>query len=77
MDVKQIEDRLHATLVPDAAQIKVAMLIGRAFKDLDIPPDEAVNAALRNLAQRPDVETFGDIYRWRHSEIKRYGLFTS
>lgn len=72
MNINHIEDRLYETLRPDAPQIKVAMLLAKTFKDLDFPADEIINTALDRLAARKDIETYGDIYRWRRSEIKRF-----
>ena len=66
-----IEDALYACLVPGAPQIKVAMLIGRAFGP-NLPVETTVDEALQSLARRPDIETFGMISNWRRSEIKRH-----
>jgi hypothetical protein len=72
-DVGKIEDQLYKTLAPAARQIKVAMLLARAFPDLDLPGDEIINNALDILAERHDIETFGDFHQWRRSEIRRFG----
>ncbi|WP_152912478.1 hypothetical protein [Candidatus Rhodobacter oscarellae] len=76
-EIAQVEDRLYATLVPGARQIKVSMLLVKAFPHLDFPADEIVNSALATLAERHDVEIFGDVNEWRHSEILRFGSLKS
>ena len=58
-------------LVPGKPQIKIAMLIARVFRTDELPSDDRIDAALERLAARQDIEAFGVIKRWRHSEIKR------
>lgn len=66
-----LEERLYSTLVPGQPQIKIAMLISRAFEDDSIPSDLRVNAALDQLISRTDIEAYGLIHNWRKSEIRR------
>lgn len=76
-DLARIEAQLYATLVPGAKQIKVALLVVRAFppnsSKQDCPDDETIDRALGRLVTRPDVRSLGPIHRWRHSEIMRLG----
>ncbi|MEL7011855.1 MAG: hypothetical protein AAFO72_01105 [Pseudomonadota bacterium] len=72
MDISAVEQRFYASLLPGAPQIKVALLIARAFKDLETPEDETINEALDKLIERSDIEAFGDVHHWRKSEIKRF-----
>jgi len=62
---------LYANLVPDSHQIKVAMLIVIALDISDFPADDIVNSALDKLVLRNDIQSFGQIHKWRNSEIKR------
>ena len=70
-NINDLEMAMYETLVPGRLQIKVAMLIVRAFGTDDFPAEDSINAALERLAERQDIETFGMIKRWRHSEIRR------
>ncbi len=66
-----IEQLLYETLNL-GVQTKVAMLIAKAAGNGLVWKDEnATNKALLQLSKRPDVETFGDIRKWRFSEMKR------
>ena len=69
--INDLEMAMYETLVPGKPQIKVAMLIVRAFGTDDLPAEDGIDAALERLAERQDIETFGMIKRWRHSEIRR------
>ena len=69
--INDLEMAMYETLVPGRPQIKVAMLIVRAFGTDDLPAEDSIDAALERLAERQDIEAFGMIKRWRHSEIKR------
>ncbi len=74
-NINDLEMAMYETLVPGRPEIKVAMLIVRAFGTDDLPAEDSIEAALERLAERQDIETFGMIKRWRHSEVKR--LFTT
>ena len=70
--VKDLEIQMYETLVPGAKQIKVAALIYDAFCERDDwPPDAEINEALGILISREDIQSFGIITKWRHSEILR------
>jgi len=69
--INDIEATMYETLLPGKPQIKVAMLIGPAFRTDNLPDDDLIDAALMLLAKRQDIQTFGAIKRWRHSEISR------
>jgi hypothetical protein len=71
METLVIEARLYDTLVPGAPSIKTAMLLLRTFKDEELPNAELINQALGQLAQRPDVASFGNLAQWRSSELMR------
>lgn len=73
--INDLEMAMYETLVPGRPEIKVAMLIVRAFGTDDLPAVDSIEAALERLAERQDIETFGMIKRWRHSEVRR--LFTT
>lgn len=66
-----IEWQLYQALCDDGQRKKVASLLMSALTLEDFPTDEIINQALDQLAMRPDIETFGDIHLWRHSEIRR------
>lgn len=70
-DFETVEQLLYAQLVPDSPQIKIAMLVARAFHDNKILTDETVDLAMSRLVLRHDIQSFGVIRNWRHSEIKR------
>lgn len=70
-NINDLEMAMYETLVLGRPQIKIAMLIGRAFGTHDLPAEDSIDAALERLAERQDIETFGMIKRWRHSEIRR------
>ncbi|MGR3647647.1 MAG: hypothetical protein ACU0BJ_04330 [Shimia sp.] len=70
-DIEAVEKLFYAQLVPDKPQIKIAMLLVRAF-DEELPPDGTINMALDKLILRHDIQSFGLIHDWRHSEIKRH-----
>ena len=70
-EISDLENRFYNALVPGMPQIKVAMLISRAFRGHDIAADAMVNAALDRLAMRSDIKTHGMIRKWRHAEIER------
>ncbi|MEO1176208.1 MAG: hypothetical protein AAFV87_03470 [Pseudomonadota bacterium] len=74
-NINDLEMVMYETLVPGRPEIKVAMLIVRAFGTDDLPAEDSIEAALERLAERQDIETFGMIKRWRHSEVRR--LFTT
>lgn len=64
--------------LPFGSRKKVALIVVLAtsnlpeYENLDDEPTLAkVNAALDILAQRSDVQAFGNIANWRHSEILR------
>ena len=69
--ISELEIAMYEPLVPGRPQIKVAMLIVRAFGIDGRPAEDSIDAALQRLAKRQDIETFGLIKRWRHSEIRR------
>ncbi|WP_421983092.1 hypothetical protein [Roseibium sp.] len=70
-DIIQLEAVLYERLEPGRRQMKVAMLLAMTFGGKTLPSSDIVNAALERLAQRTDIETFGDIRTWRRSEIRR------
>lgn len=74
MTIPTIEDILHQlyeALPPGARPRKVARLVSDLV-DVDIDQSEPlISDALFRLAQLPNIETYGDISRWRHSEIMR------
>lgn len=69
--INDLEMAMYETLAPGQPQIKVALLILRAFGTDDPPAGDRIDAALERLAGRQDIETFGMIQRWRHCEIRR------
>lgn len=69
--INELEMAMYEALAAGKPQIKVAMLIVRAFGTDDLPAEDSIDAALERLAERQDIETFGMIKRWRHSEIRR------
>ena len=76
-DIDAVERLLYAQLVPDNPQIKIAMLVASAFGDDEIPTDETVNLALDKLVLRHNIQSFGLIHKWRHSEIMRHSTVSS
>ena len=66
-----LEELLYQILVPGGRQIKTALLIARACKTEEISEGDVLDAALDLLWQRQDIEVFGSIHKWRHSEIRR------
>ncbi len=70
-NINDLEMAMYEALVPGRPQIKVAMLIARAFGTANLPAEESIDAALERLVERHDIETFGMTKRWRHSEIRR------
>ena len=70
-DISDLELAMYDALVAGKPQIKVALLIVRTFGTDDLPADDRIDAALERLADRQDIEAFGVIKRWRHSEIRR------
>ena len=69
--IDHLEAAMYATLVPGAPQIKVARLVTDACDIDNLPPENTINAALERLVTRHDIDAFGIIKRWRHSEIRR------
>ena len=69
--ISDLELAMYNRLVAGKPQIKVVMLIARTFEADALPADDCIDAALERLAARHDIETFGLIKRWRHSEIRR------
>ncbi|SFR32051.1 hypothetical protein SAMN04488005_0237 [Yoonia tamlensis] len=70
LQVIRIESEFYDALVHRKRQTKVAMLIATTFRDKEIPSEEYINLALDQLVLREDVQSFGLIHRWRHSELK-------
>lgn len=70
-NISNLELAMYDTLVAGKPQIKVAMLIVCTFGTNDLPAEDSIDAALERLAERQDIETFGMIKRWRHSEVRR------
>jgi hypothetical protein len=67
---KEIEDAIFAQMHPD--RLKVAWIVGHAFPIAGEQPSEAdINAALLRLQTWPNVETFGNVIKWRSSEMRR------
>jgi hypothetical protein len=72
---KEIEDAIFAQLYPD--RLKVSWLVGHAFPIAGEQPNEGdINAALLRLQAWPNVETFGNVTKWRSSEMRRVGSKT-
>ncbi|MCT4558357.1 MAG: hypothetical protein N4A61_09900 [Pelagimonas sp.] len=69
--VCDLELAMYDALIAGGLQIKVALLIARTFGTEDPVAEARIKAALERLAQRHDIEVFGNINRWRHSEIRR------
>jgi len=69
MELIEIESRLYAALEPGKPQIKIAMMIARAFKGENLPSEEDINKAIKILIEREDIKTFGIVENWRHSEV--------
>ncbi|MBM1312035.1 hypothetical protein JQT66_17480 [Sulfitobacter mediterraneus] len=69
--ISDLETAMYEALDPGKPQIKVAMLVARTFGDCELAADDTINIALERLASRADIQSFGLINRWRHSEIKR------
>lgn len=69
--LSDLELAMYDTLGAGKPEIKVAMLIVRTFGTDDLPAKDSIDAALERLAERQDIETFGMVKRWRHSEIRR------
>lgn len=74
LEIESIERALYSTLVLEGRQIKIAMLLVKALGSSDFPADDIVNLALDKLVIRDDIQSFGRIHKWRHSEIKRNSL---
>ncbi|WP_306144009.1 hypothetical protein [Roseibium sp. MMSF_3412] len=70
-EISDLEKALYDKLAPGRHQIKVAMLVALTFDGKTISSDEIVNAALERLVRRADIESFGNIFNWRRSEIRR------
>lgn len=70
-EIADLEKALYDKLAPGRHQIKVAMLVALTFDGKTISSDEIVNAALERLVRRADIESFGNIFNWRRSEIRR------
>ena len=69
--IEEILHQLYEALTPDARPRKVARLVSELV-GLEVDQSEVlINDALNRLAQLPDIETYGDIRKWRHSEIMR------
>lgn len=73
----ELAERMLSHL-PLGSRKKVALIVVLAtcnlteFENLDDEPTLAkVNAALDILVQRSDVQAYGNIENWRHSEIFR------
>jgi hypothetical protein len=62
-DIEAVEEFLYATLAPAKPQIKVAMILARAFAEIEFPPDATINMALDSLVLRPDIQSFGLIHK--------------
>ena len=71
MELVEIESRLYRALEPGKPQIKIAMMVARAFKNEDIPDEREVTKAIKTLVQRNDIQSFGQVTNWRHSEISK------
>ena len=69
--IDHLEAAMYAALAPGAPQIKVARLVTDACDIDNLPPENTINAALERLVTRHDIDAFGIIKRWRHSEIRR------
>jgi hypothetical protein len=66
----EIEDAIFAQLYPE--RLKVAWLVGHAFPIAGEQPNEAdINAALLRLQVWPNVESYGNVTKWRSSEMRR------
>ena len=72
--INDLEMAMYEALVLGRPQIKVAMLIVHAFGTDDLPADASIDAALERLVMRQDIEAFGVIKHWRHSEIRRLSV---
>ena len=72
--INELETAMYETLIPGKPQIEVAMLIARTFGTDEYPADASIDAAVERLMTRQDVEAFGVIKRWRHSEIRRLSV---
>jgi hypothetical protein len=70
-DPQELERPLYEALIVGAPQMKVTRLILRVVPDTDDWDHEEIDEALSRLIHRPDIEPFGDIHNWRHSEIRR------
>jgi hypothetical protein len=77
LSATELAERMLSHL-PFSSRKKVALIVVLAtsnlpeFENLDDEPTLAkVNAALDILVQRSDVQAFGNIENWRHSEIFR------
>jgi len=69
--IEEILQQLYEALPPGARPRKVARLVSDLV-GLDFDKSEdLINHALEGLARRPDIETYGDVRRWRYSEIMR------
>lgn len=70
-----LESNLHAALKPGGRQVKTARLLADILKDVYAEMDEEdvaiANAALHKLAQRQDIQVFGNLDKWRNSELAR------
>ncbi len=62
---------MYQTLVAGKPQIKIATLIARACHGSEMPDDAVIAETLKELIGREDIQCFGDIQQWRHSEIVR------
>jgi len=70
---KEIETEIFAVFDKWRRRMKVAMVIGSVlgqFKDRNINlHEDDVAKVLYHLIDRGGFKTFGDIQKWRHSEI--------
>jgi hypothetical protein len=67
---KEIEDAIFAQMYSN--RLKVAWLVGHAFPIAGEQPNEVdINAALLRLQIWPNVESFGNVTKWRSSEMRR------